>query len=212
MCFPTRETGYAIGVYKDSVTRPYNVIYKTIDAGNQWTQVFLEDTSFRPEFSGVYFVNESTGYVTASEGFILKTTDGGTTWTKDFSTNGLNAIGGTADRIWAIGAYGTILSNKTDSGLGVPVSPLRVNLIQGIYPNPFQTQAEINLSPKTEGPVRITVTDLTGRRLQDLTVVLPAGESSWIFNGSHLRPGVYILKVSSGSVTSSVRILKIGGE
>ncbi len=212
MSFPNMETGYAIGVYKDSATRPYNVIYKTIDGGNQWSQVFLEDTSFRPEYTGVYFVNESTGYVTGAEGFILKTTDGGTTWTKDFSTNVLYAIGGTGDRIWAVGVYGTILCNKTDSGLGVPVVDISGNLIKAIYPNPFETQAEINLTTEREGPVRIIVTDLTGRRLEDLTMVVAAGESSWIYNGSHLRAGVYILTVSSGSNTSSARMLKIGGE
>jgi len=208
MNFPTRETGYAIGVYKDSTTRPYNVIYKTTDAGNQWSQLFIEDTSFRPEYTGVYFVNESKGYVTASEGFILKTTDGGTTWTKDFSTNVLYAIGGTEDRIWAIGTYGTILSNKTDSGLGVPVVDISGNLIKAIYPNPFETQVEISLSTEREGPVQITVTDLTGRRLEDLTLVVPVGESSYVFNGSHLQPGVYILTVHSGSRISSARILK----
>jgi photosystem II stability/assembly factor-like uncharacterized protein len=212
MNFPTRETGYAIGVYKDITTRPYNVIYKTTDAGNQWSQLYIEDTSFRPEYTGVYFINESTGYVTASEGFILKTSDGGTTWTKDFSTSVLYAIGGTEDRIWAIGTYGTILSNKTDSGLGVPVVDISGNLIKAIYPNPFEKQVEISLSTDREGPVRITVTDLTGRRLEDLTLMAPLGESSCVFNGSHLQPGVYILTVHSGSRTSSARILKIGGE
>jgi hypothetical protein len=63
-----------------------------------------------------------------------------------------------------------------------------------------------------EGPVRITVTDLTGRRLEDITLIVPAGESSWTFTGNYLRPGVYILMVSSGSATSSARMLKIGAE
>jgi len=212
MNFPTMETGYATGVFTDTSGRPYNVICKTIDAGNQWAQVFLEDTSFRPEYSGVYFVDESKGYVTGSEGFILKTTDGGTSWTKDFSTNGLYAIGGTGGRIWAIGAYGTILSNQIDSGLGIPDSASRLNLIKAIYPNPFQRQVEVNLSLDQQGPVRITVTDLTGRRMLDLTLIFSAGESTWTFDGSHLAPGVYILNLSSGLGFSSARMLKISRE
>jgi photosystem II stability/assembly factor-like uncharacterized protein len=210
MTFPAKETGFAIGVYKDSATRPYNVICKTIDGGNQWSQVFMEDTSFRPEFSGVYFVTETTGYVAASEGYILKTADGGATWTRDFSTNALYAIGGTGDRVWAIGANGTILANKTDSGLGVPVSLSGDSLITRLYPNPFAQQVEIGLETDKAGPVRITVTDFTGRRQHDETRILPAGVSSWSFNGSDLAPGVYILTVRSGSRVSSARMVKIG--
>jgi hypothetical protein len=58
--------------------------------------------------------------------------------------------------------------------------------------------------------VRITVTDFTGRRQHDETRILPAGVSSWSFNGSDLAPGVYILTVRSGSRVSSARMVKIG--
>lgn len=210
MHFPTSEAGFAIGVFTATTGMVYNVIYKTVDAGANWTQVFQEDGGFRPEFSGVYFINETTGYVTGSDGFILKTTDGGSNWSRDLSINGLYAIGGTKDRVWAVGTYGTILSNKTDSGLGVPVTILPGNPIKSIYPNPFQSQVEISLATEKEGSVRISVTDLAGRLLHDSTVIAPAGESSLKFNGSHLQPGVYILTVSSGSWLSSTRLLKVG--
>lgn len=209
MTFPTRKTGYAIGVYTAITGANYNVICKTVDAGYTWTNIYQEDSMFRPEFSGLYFTDESTGYITSSAGFILKTTDGGTTWTRDFLTNGLNAIGGTGERIWVVGGYGSILSNIADSGIGSPDSTDQENLIRTVVPNPFQTHTDIGLMLDQEGAVNITVTDLAGRRLDDFNLIFPGGESFWTYDGTKLRSGIYILTVNSGKTVNSVRLLKV---
>jgi photosystem II stability/assembly factor-like uncharacterized protein len=210
--FPSKSIGYAIGVYTNLQAAPYNTICKSVDSGSTWTTVYQDDVMFSPELSGVYFVNDTLGYVTGSDGFILKTKDGGATWTKDFSTNYLYEIDGTGNGIWAVGYYGTILAGKADTGSGIPDVPLQVNLIRSISPNPFHSKATIGLTLDRESTLRIRLTDLTGRQVRDLIRIFPMGESTWILDDIDLAPGVYVLTISTGNKTSAARMVKIGGE
>ncbi|MEM0372831.1 MAG: YCF48-related protein, partial [archaeon] len=61
-----------------------SVILRTVDAGAHWTQI---PSPVVADFYDVVFVNSSHGYIVGlksspSEGVVLKTTDGGLTWTK----------------------------------------------------------------------------------------------------------------------------------
>jgi photosystem II stability/assembly factor-like uncharacterized protein len=91
--------------------------YKSIDKGLTWT-VTIMDTNLGNQLVDVFFVSKDTGFVSGSknsgssmvseESVVLKTTDGGLTWTKVFSDT---VIGG---RIWKLQflndqiAYGAI--------------------------------------------------------------------------------------------------------
>ncbi|MBS1584154.1 MAG: hypothetical protein JSS82_01205 [Bacteroidetes bacterium] len=80
--------------------------YKSTDTGMSWTVTYV-DTSLATGLVDVIFLSQDTGYITgcknttgnyllANESVILKTTNGGNTWTKVFSDT---TIGG---RIWKI--------------------------------------------------------------------------------------------------------------
>ena len=56
-----------------------NYIYKSVDNGNQWSQVYDVDPVYKT--TDIYFLNSNTGWV-LGENEIYKTTDGGTTWNK----------------------------------------------------------------------------------------------------------------------------------
>lgn len=60
-------------------------LYKTIDAGSNWTQ--KANVSSYGGIRDMHFINEDVGYLVgrnSGDGLILKTTDGGITWTQDF--------------------------------------------------------------------------------------------------------------------------------
>ncbi len=84
MHFPTENTGYAVG--------PFKKIYKTQDGGATWGQISASpSTTPYIQYSGVYFLNDSVGFVSGHEvddilmnfgfqEFVMKTTNGGETW------------------------------------------------------------------------------------------------------------------------------------
>ncbi|MCF6241429.1 MAG: hypothetical protein L3J74_08810 [Bacteroidales bacterium] len=84
--FPTSTTGYAVG---DNGT-----ILKTTDQGVSWTEMTTSYAGYW--FWDVHFTSENIGYVVgetdpqsnpSGNGVILKTIDGGVTWTSLFSGN-----------------------------------------------------------------------------------------------------------------------------
>lgn len=63
-------------------------IIKSIDSGQTWQ--YIDMSSFANALVEILFLNEDTGYVSgknAQGGVVLKTTDGGVTWTEVFNTN-----------------------------------------------------------------------------------------------------------------------------
>lgn len=211
--FPSKSTGYAIGIHSEITGATYNEICKTEDSGKSWTSVYLDNGMFGPELTGLYFTSESSGFVSKSDGKILKTGDGGKTWKEDYSTNWLYGIGGTGDNAWAVGYYGTIITNCLNSRIsdGTPRPDVLTEMypVTAISPNPFQDQTDITIMVDQEGPVNITVTDLAGRRAGYFTGDLPVGEFTWTFHGGYLDSGIYLFSVTTGSRTGAARLLKI---
>lgn len=70
-----------------------NAIYRSTDAGLNWTFVTTPVTSYT-EWSDLSFVDSQNGWVSGSNGKIIKTTDGGISWTLQNSTitTSLNSI------------------------------------------------------------------------------------------------------------------------
>lgn len=68
-------------------------IAKTSDGGASWEIVYEQD-SMSPEITNVQFISTSLGYVTQERGNMMKTTDGGETWTElsTFSSFDLNDL------------------------------------------------------------------------------------------------------------------------
>jgi photosystem II stability/assembly factor-like uncharacterized protein len=90
--FPTEEVGYIVG--------NAGTIMKTIDAGDSW-QILNDLDSHNPVtksiLTTVYFINNEIGYIGNTDfnrsgdptmgALLLKTTNGGITWTKNFNIN-----------------------------------------------------------------------------------------------------------------------------
>lgn len=74
--FVNSSLGFCVGI-----NWAYGFICKTIDGGNTWDTLTLNNPAITVEFSDVYFLDANTGFCSSDEGHIHKTTDGGNTWT-----------------------------------------------------------------------------------------------------------------------------------
>lgn len=72
--FPTDQVGYACGGTAFGMYR--NIIVKTSDGGQTWSEVTVNEYPGYV-FTDIYFIDENVGFVTGSAAGLLKTTDGG---------------------------------------------------------------------------------------------------------------------------------------
>ena len=70
--FMDHDTGFALG----SLT-----IQKTVNGGTEWAEIELDSLSRTPAFVSFDFV-DSTAYAVGDKGILLKSTNGGDTWTE----------------------------------------------------------------------------------------------------------------------------------
>ncbi len=113
--FPTHTIGYAVGWQ--------GAVLKTINTSNSWFYLkrYLPISVRERDFNGTYFLNSKEGYVVGGQDdtvqTILKTTDGGTTWSvqRDITGHWLTSICFvSSSRGFAVGKGGTVL--KTTNG------------------------------------------------------------------------------------------------
>jgi photosystem II stability/assembly factor-like uncharacterized protein len=77
--FTNSNTGYVSGI--DSVSSNTGVVYKTIDAGSSWSQVYMDPLDYYG-FKSICFSDENTGFVTGIGGYMHRTTNAGLSWSK----------------------------------------------------------------------------------------------------------------------------------
>jgi photosystem II stability/assembly factor-like uncharacterized protein len=79
--FPDPSVGYCAGGYSgvgviEGAGFSYGFVSKTEDRGQTWSDLKLHTSEIR----GISFISSTTGYISNLDGEILKTTDGGATW------------------------------------------------------------------------------------------------------------------------------------
>ena len=80
--------------------------------------------------------------------------------------------------------------------------------IQSVAPNPFPATTNIAIALPAPGPVQLDVFDLAGRHVSTLlNHTLPAGNHTAAFDGSELPPGVYLVRLASGSEFATTRVV-----
>ncbi len=105
----------------------------------------------------------------------------------------------------------TCLLNCTGplTGMGNNQIHVEYKLMQN-YPNPFNPQTKIVFQIPSSENVKITVTDILGREVEELTnEYLNAGLHEVVFDGSNFASGVYFYNIASGSYSDSKKMLMI---
>lgn len=147
--FTDKNTGYAIDYYG---------ILKTIDGGTTWLRIFSSKstTEYNPidyRYNAIFFVNSTIGYcvggfyseespIMLPQGTILKTTDGGTTWTEQSNGVSLGLLSVyfiDENNGYAAGDGGEIYktinggADWTSANVGFTWSELGVSLLNSIF-------------------------------------------------------------------------------
>lgn len=77
-----------------------------------------------------------------------------------------------------------------------------------VYPNPFNPTTILSFNLPASGVVKLTVYDLRGNEVAVLVNEnLPAGEYRYTFDGSHLKSGVYLCRLSAPGHTSTRKMV-----
>jgi hypothetical protein len=79
--------------------------------------------------------------------------------------------------------------------------------IKRIYPNPFNPQTTVEFSLERRLPVSIDAYDLSGRLMKHLvTGLYEPGEHRFVWNASDLASGTYLVRLSSGGYSKSIKV------
>lgn len=174
-------------------TRADGVILRTTDGGDTWAEAtiavnapfLLTGISVSP--SGTWY---ASGFrVSGTEGLIFSSLDGGSAWTQNHSTAGVNY----SRRIYDVALYdddfGMAAGNKrnlrTDNGGGLPtgIESMGHNGIV-LVPNPATDQVVIQLPG--HGSFRIQFTDIQGRMVLEHRTASGAIQLGGISSGIYL--------------------------
>lgn len=177
-------------------TRADGAIVRTVDGGQTWSAAMVVPdppfllTGITVTPSGVWY---ASGFRTSgTEGLIFSSTDGGATWTQNYSTAGLNY----ARRIYDVRLYDDLfgmaaantrnLRTENGGGLATGVEDQAHHRIR-LVPNPATGQAMVQGAGT--GSFRIRFTDTQGR-----LVLEDRPASDVVFLGG-LAPGLYLVTI-----------------
>lgn len=219
--FINSTVGFAAGGYTGDTTKKCRFLVKTTDGGNSWNYLINDNTGYM--ISSLNVVNENILYAggslistifTYNTGFILRSSNGGITWTNENipTSLSLSELRNINVKGFAVGLNGTILKNDnivsvTQISTTVPSS---INLYQN-YPNPFNPATTINFDIPKQSFVSLKVYDMTGKEVQNLfRGIKSAGTYQVKFNGINLNSGVYFYKLitDDATITKSMVLVK----
>jgi hypothetical protein len=175
----------------------------------------LWGVSFTDANTGTVVGDRGDGYGDMNGGTILRTTNGGATWTEQSSGTTCRLFGVSftdANTGTAVGRSGAIL--RTTSG-GVtwvegdePRNVPELYLLCQNYPNPFNPKTGIRYQVPGVSDVKLIVYDLLGREVAVLVNERKVpGTYEVAFDGNGLASGVYIYRLRAGSFVQSRTML-----
>lgn len=92
-----------------------------------------------------------------------------------------------------------------------PIKNLRLNakpLTVGVYPNPVKGSANLSIDLEKDADATITITDASGKQLQNISTTLFKGANIKKINTASLASGSYLLKIQTATETKTISIVK----
>lgn len=186
-------------------------LLKTTDGGVAWNIMNAPEGGYYK----IQFRNEF-GYAVASNGKIVKSSDGGNNWIEQptVTDNGLYALYFNTDNyVYAGGLLGTILKTIpteliiTNTGNNINEVTKDFFLSQN-YPNPFNPVTKISFEIPGSGLVTLKVYDITGK-LVDVLLNENKNKGSYTFNfnGSNLSSGIYFYTLTAQDFIQTKRMI-----
>lgn len=109
--------GWASGFENNKETGKRNgIIFKTIDGGKRWSEIFRVEMGGDDFFNQVYFVDDQHGWTGGMNGILYGTTDGGETWEELINSQNIifDIFAIDSGHVWAVGAKGNLIRSTAD--------------------------------------------------------------------------------------------------
>lgn len=214
----------SVGIMSESdvVAVGYNgtdvgVLFRSNDGGRTWIP-YEEQFSLSTTLNDVVFFSSSEGIIVGENGLILRTGNGGISWsispTSALSIDLFSVAFANANNGISVGENGTELYTtdggvtwkETNPATNVNGSKPRVdNIISKNFPNPFNPSTTISYQLPNDANVQINVFDITGKQVASLfDGSQRAGNHSVKFDASNLSSGVYFYRITAISGQSKI--------
>ena len=204
-------TGFIVGVQGDFRAAP--AIIRRSMSDTSWRMV-PSSVPGNGALRGVSAPSADVIYVCGNDGMLLKSKDGGDTWTATAvpTTRNLNAIYFFDEkRGFAVGDSGLILRTSNGGVTGVDDRegnvPTRFALEQN-YPNPFNPSTTILFRLPSRSFVSLKVFDVLGREVATLVSEgLPSGTYTVRWTAAAFPSGVYLYQLRAGSFVETKKLV-----
>jgi hypothetical protein len=200
------EINYTLGFFRGSgvCSNKVKLVANNSSIYSQFKVFCNSSTSPNPGCSGEY-VTITFQEVTIAKVFYVISAETSYQLGCSFLANGysLSRIGGPAGAPSSLGACGNNLGDDSDDReMSVPDEA-----VLSAYPNPFTDQLEIQI-PYAIGNENsgILLYDLQGRQI--MTGSFPGDQQTIRWNTASLMPGMYFLRVQSGGIEQTIKVVK----
>lgn len=213
--------GY-VGGYEEAPGLNYNpLIFSSTNGGETWSE--YKSTAYGQVYAiavspsdpdkacavGQY-INDP---VYGNAGLIMRTIDGGQTWTEEAwgSNQKFRAVTATDNAFYVVGNDGIIL--KSDQSVGISTInneiPENYTLSQN-YPNPFNPVTKIKFAIPQNGTVTLKVYNMSGKEIMTLVnEAMNSGTYETEFDGSNLSTGTYFYRIQAGDFVNTKKMILI---
>ncbi|MBN1464447.1 T9SS type A sorting domain-containing protein, partial [candidate division KSB1 bacterium] len=210
--FTSKDVGYCVG--EDAR------IYKTTNQGVEWAQqVSGFENRYEYDLNSVYFVDANTGYAVGGRGWdygyhqqfekyglVLKTSDGGATWTEwDCATwNNFYSIAPVEKNSFILcGDYASLIKVTNDEVSTVPATATIAEhdgfFLAQNYPNPFNRSTTIQYNLPVAQYVELKIYDTLGRDVITLVDESQAAGSHKVqLDSGALSTGLFFYRLRAG--------------
>ena len=201
-----KTTGH-IGYYSNSYT-DYDDYY-VLDIPQKWDTLYVRLDSDKSLDADLYLYNSTKNIVAGAGSYgtseILRytTVEAGTYYIRAYKASGQ-------------GSYAIMFSNYYP---GSPLTEIKEESLNTVptefklyqnYPNPFNPTTTIKYSVPKTANVKIVVYDVLGKEIQTLVdAQKPAGYYETEFNGSNISSGIYFVRFTSDTYSTTKKIMLI---
>lgn len=215
--FLNEQTGYVINYIAAGYPNlpAYSSIYSTTNGGSNWVLNYQYSIygNIAPRMTSIKFYNQVTGYVTADNGDLLRTTNGGINFSlvqNLFNIPLYSSAFTNNNAMWLVGSSGLVISSY-DVNVGIhkteKLIPESYNLFQN-YPNPFNASTKIKFEIPKVSLVKLSIYNINGRLME--TVVnqyFDAGKYELSWNANKYPTGIYFCKFNSGNNSKVIKMV-----
>jgi hypothetical protein len=184
-------------------------LFRTTDSGMSWSSVMTQGG-----LQAMCFSDPRHGAIVGLNGLLLRTDDGGQTWTRDsseFTSDLYSVFMLDSTHAWAAGENGLVLgfgdwaSDVQDPEFSSPAVGHGSRLT--VRPNPCRDYVALALSRPAAADLRLRLLDVSGRVLRQIQV--PSDERSASLDLRALPAGVYFVGQIGLPAASRVRLVKL---